>query len=80
MYPWRTRPDLKNDFFMYATPDCLAVGGLGHFAIHLDSELLQVGDCCEVGGDAGGGMPARGVLRGWIAVLHLLHRNMHIMS
>ncbi|GAX72932.1 hypothetical protein CEUSTIGMA_g387.t1 [Chlamydomonas eustigma] len=41
MYPWRSISQVKNDFFQYATLDCLAVGGLGHFAIHLDCELLQ---------------------------------------
>lgn len=33
---------MKNDFFMYAQPEALGVGGLGSFAIWLDSELLQV--------------------------------------
>ena len=41
MYPWRALSQVKNDFFQYATLDCMAVGGLGHFAIHLDAELLQ---------------------------------------
>lgn len=40
-YPWRSTSRVKNDFFMYGTPDCLAVGGLGHFAIWVDSELLN---------------------------------------
>ena len=40
-YPWRSISQVKNDFFQYATLDCLAVGGLGHFAIHVDAELLQ---------------------------------------
>ena len=35
-YPWRAISQVKNDFFQYATVDCLAVGGLGHFAIHVD--------------------------------------------
>jgi hypothetical protein len=33
---------MKNDFFMYARQEALAVGGLGAFAIWLDAELLQV--------------------------------------
>jgi len=41
MFPWRSLSQVKNDFFQYATLDCMAVGGLGHFAIHLDAELLQ---------------------------------------
>lgn len=40
MYPWKVKSRTKNDYFMYATPECLAVGGLGHFAIWLDAELL----------------------------------------
>ncbi|GLC57679.1 hypothetical protein PLESTB_001252900 [Pleodorina starrii] len=38
-YPWRSMSKEKNDFFQYATPECLAVGGVGHFALWLDSEL-----------------------------------------
>ncbi|GFR42419.1 hypothetical protein Agub_g3322 [Astrephomene gubernaculifera] len=38
-YPWRSLSKLKNDYFQYGTPECLAVGGLGHFAIWVDSEL-----------------------------------------
>ncbi len=41
MYPWRSMSKVKNDFFQYATLDSISVGGLGHFAIHLDDELLQ---------------------------------------
>jgi hypothetical protein len=41
MFPWKIMSSVKNDFFMYATPECLAVGGLGHFAIWLDQELLR---------------------------------------
>lgn len=33
---------MKNDFFMYAQQEAMAVGGLGAFAIWLDAELLQV--------------------------------------
>ncbi len=45
-YPWRSLSKEKNDYFQYGTPECLAVGGLGHFAIWLDSELLHVGAGC----------------------------------
>ncbi|MEW5302662.1 MAG: hypothetical protein WDW36_005424 [Sanguina aurantia] len=41
MYPWRSLSHEKNDFFLYGTPDCAAVGALGHFAMWLDSELLR---------------------------------------
>lgn len=41
MYPWHSTLAAKNDFFQYATPDCLAVGGCGKYAIHLDAELLR---------------------------------------
>lgn len=41
MYPWKVKSKIKNDFFMYSTQECLAVGGLGRFAIWLDAELLQ---------------------------------------
>jgi hypothetical protein len=41
MYPWRSVCDVKNDFFQYGTLDCLAVGGLGKFAIHLAEDLIQ---------------------------------------
>jgi hypothetical protein len=40
-YPWRSMSKEKNDFFQYGTPECLAVGGLGHFAIWVDADLLQ---------------------------------------
>ncbi len=40
MYPWKVKSRTKNDFFQFSTPECLAVGGLGHFAIWLDAELL----------------------------------------
>ncbi|KAG1655056.1 hypothetical protein FOA52_009719 [Chlamydomonas sp. UWO 241] len=51
--------NVKNDVFLYATPDCLAVRGLGHFAMHLDGKLLQgssgtcdtFGSPCLAGGD-----------------------------
>ncbi|KAG2501203.1 hypothetical protein HYH03_001017 [Edaphochlamys debaryana] len=38
-YPWRSLSKEKNDFFQYGTPECLAVGGLGHFAIWVDADL-----------------------------------------
>jgi hypothetical protein len=43
MWRWDSLAREKNDFFQYSTPDCLALGGDGHFAIHVDQELLQVG-------------------------------------
>jgi TLD len=54
LWPWRQRGSggsgssggarvwRRNDFFQYATPEALAVGGAGAFAIWLDAELLQV--------------------------------------
>lgn len=45
-WTWRASMRVKNDFFQYSTPDCLALGGLGHFAIHVDSDLLQVSGLC----------------------------------
>jgi hypothetical protein len=41
MWPWKVGSALKNDFFQYAQPDSLGVGGLGAFAIWLDGELLH---------------------------------------
>lgn len=41
MFPWQVRSAMKNDFFMYAQQEAMAVGGLGAFAIWLDAELLQ---------------------------------------
>jgi len=29
----------RNNFFMFSTADCLAVGGGGHFALWLDEDL-----------------------------------------
>ncbi|PNW77505.1 hypothetical protein CHLRE_10g439550v5 [Chlamydomonas reinhardtii] len=40
-YPWRSMSKEKNDYFQYGTPECLAVGGLGHFAIWVDADLMQ---------------------------------------
>lgn len=41
-YPWRPHPGQRpNDFFLYSDHECLAVGGAGHWAIHLDNELLE---------------------------------------
>ncbi|GFH20877.1 TLDc domain-containing protein, partial [Haematococcus lacustris] len=41
MWRWNSLSHVKNDFFQYSTPSCLALGGDGHFALHLDQELLQ---------------------------------------
>jgi hypothetical protein len=41
MWPWKLGSALKNDFFQYAQPDSIGVGGLGAFAIWLDGELLH---------------------------------------
>ncbi|GBF88193.1 hypothetical protein Rsub_00905 [Raphidocelis subcapitata] len=41
MWPWRVRAPVKNDYFIYATQECLAVGGQGRFAIWLDADLLR---------------------------------------
>jgi len=30
----------RNDYFMYSTEECIAVGGGGHFALWLDEDLL----------------------------------------
>ncbi len=30
----------RNDYFMYSTDECIAVGGGGHFALWLDEDLL----------------------------------------
>lgn len=51
MYPWQHRSKVKNDFFLYSTPDCLAVGGCGRFALWLDGELLEgnSGGCATFG-------------------------------
>lgn len=31
---------MRNDFFMFGSPESIGVGGTGHFAIWLDSDLL----------------------------------------
>eukprot|EP00775_Hariotina_reticulata_P009710 gene9710-9869_t len=41
VFQLEVRSALKNDFFQYAQPESLAVGGLGAFAIWLDAELLH---------------------------------------
>lgn len=46
MWPWHARADVKNDFFQLSTPDCLALGSMGHFALYIDQELLHVGEAC----------------------------------
>uniref|UniRef100_A0A7S0YI88 Oxidation resistance protein 1 n=1 Tax=Polytomella parva TaxID=51329 RepID=A0A7S0YI88_9CHLO len=40
-YPWQSRAKDKNDYFMYGTLDCLALGGQGRFAIWLDNDLAR---------------------------------------
>ena len=37
MYPWHVKAPVKNDYFIYGTPDCLAVGGQvsGGWPVHL---------------------------------------------
>lgn len=42
MWPWHARTDVKNDFFQLSTPECLALGSMGRFALYIDQELLQV--------------------------------------
>lgn len=39
-WPWLQRPGLRNDFFQYASPEGLGVGGAGHWALSVDEELL----------------------------------------
>lgn len=41
LWPWVVQPNLRNDFFQYAAPDKLGVGGGGHWALCLDEELLR---------------------------------------
>jgi hypothetical protein len=41
MFPWLQVAGVRNDFFQYATPEGLGVGGAGHWAISLDDELLK---------------------------------------
>mmetsp|Transcript_38905 Transcript_38905/g.92155 ORF Transcript_38905/g.92155 Transcript_38905/m.92155 type:complete len:580 (+) Transcript_38905:316-2055(+) len=38
-YPWKRKSKERNDFFQFATPDSVAVGGGGHFALWLDQDL-----------------------------------------
>ena len=38
---WDHEAATRNDYFLYSTPDCLAVGGAGHFALWVDAELLE---------------------------------------
>jgi hypothetical protein len=41
MWPWLNAPGHRNDFFQYATHEVLGVGGAGHWAIHLDQDLIH---------------------------------------
>jgi hypothetical protein len=41
MWPWLNVPGHRNDFFQYASPEALGVGGAGHWAINLDEDLLR---------------------------------------
>jgi hypothetical protein len=44
MYHWKQSPkdgSKRNDYFMFSTKDCLAVGGGGHFALWLDEDLIH---------------------------------------
>lgn len=47
LYPWARKPGLDNAFFQHVGPEGLGVGGSGHWAIFLDSELLRgsSGEC-----------------------------------
>mmetsp|Transcript_7726 Transcript_7726/g.21997 ORF Transcript_7726/g.21997 Transcript_7726/m.21997 type:complete len:601 (+) Transcript_7726:324-2126(+) len=38
-YPWKRKSKERNDFYQFATPDSIAVGGGGHFALWLDQDL-----------------------------------------
>lgn len=51
MYSWQHKSKTKNDFFLYSTPECLAAGGAGHFAMWVDNELLagSSGACATFG-------------------------------
>ena len=43
IYHWNQKENTRakrNDYFMYTTADCIAVGGGGHFALWLDEDLL----------------------------------------
>ena len=48
---WDHEATTRNDYFLYSTPDCLAVGGAGHFALWVDAELLEgnSGACATFG-------------------------------
>ena len=50
IYHWnqRSQSSRRNDYFMFSTKDCLAVGGGGHFALWLDEDLIHGNStCCE---------------------------------
>lgn len=44
MYPWRVQAPVKNDYFMYSTQECLAVGG----------QVRTHGSLCLLGGSLHG--------------------------
>ncbi|UPR00937.1 TLD domain-containing protein [Chloropicon primus] len=47
-YHWDQKEHSKeerNNFFMFSTDDCIAVGGGGHFALWLDEDLLYGNSC-----------------------------------
>jgi hypothetical protein len=64
MWPWLSRPGVRNDFFQYATQECLAVGGGGHWAVYLDEELSSgsSGACDTFGSPSLSGLPDFGVM------------------
>ena len=38
---WRRQPGApRNEYFQFSSPDSLAIGGGGHFAIWLDADLM----------------------------------------
>jgi hypothetical protein len=77
MWPWLSRPGVRNDFFQYATQECLAVGGGGHWALYLDEELASgsSGACDTFGSPSLAGSPDFGVLAVelWAVHAHVVH-------
>lgn len=51
LYPWqRLKGGPQNDFFQFSQHEGLGVGGAGHFAFWLDTDLYEVGRlACHVG-------------------------------
>lgn len=39
-YPWKRGHKIRNDYFMFGSPDSIGIGGSGHFALWLDGDLL----------------------------------------